>query len=188
VNEALSENIRMTTRALKGRLDVAEAGFRTPGGFANGLAGRPDLQRMLLAHGFRWISSKYPSHPSTREGARPDASVIEGIVKAQKEAQPFVYETGLVEVPMSPISDIGAFRGGRWKLENFLEAIRRAVEWTIERRAVFDFLGHPSCLSVTDPHFRAISLICDLVAAAGRRAKLVDLNGIHRQTIASRNA
>jgi hypothetical protein len=81
-------------------------------------------------------------------------------------------------VPMSPVSDIGAFRGGRWKLDSFLRALRLAVEWTIENRAVFDFLGHPSCLSVVDPEFRALELICELVRKAGKRAALVDLNTI----------
>jgi hypothetical protein len=79
---------------------------------------------------------------------------------------------------MSPISDIVAFRGGRWPLEAFLKALRLGVEWAIEQRAVFDFLGHPSCLYVTDPEFRAIELICNLVRKAGARAALVDLGTI----------
>lgn len=37
-----------------------------------------------------------------------------------------------------------------------------AVSWAIEHRAVFDFLA-PPCLDVTDPEFRTINLICDLV-------------------------
>ena len=108
----------------------------------------------------------------------PTPEVIDAIVKAQQQAQPYVYPSGLVEVPMSPISDIGAFRNGRWKLESFLKAIRAAVEWVIEQRAVFDFLGHPSCLYVTDPEFRAIELICELVRKAGPRAALVDLRAL----------
>jgi hypothetical protein len=76
---------------------------------------------------------------------------------------------------MSPVSDITAFRAGRWKLASFLGAIRQAVEWAIESRAVFDFLGHPSCLYVMDPRFQAIDLICDLVKKAKKRAVLVDL-------------
>ena len=88
---------------------------------------------------------------------------------------------GLIEVPVSPISDITAFRGGRWKLEWFLKAVRLGVEWAIERRAVFDFLGHPSCLYVTDPHFRAIDMICDLVRKAGSGAAIVDLGTIARR-------
>ena len=38
-------------------------GFRTPGGFANGLADRPDLQALLLKLGYTWVSSQYPAHP-----------------------------------------------------------------------------------------------------------------------------
>jgi hypothetical protein len=93
----------------------------------------------------------------------------------QSAAQPFVYPNGLVEVPMSPISDIGAFRGGRWKLEWFLKAIQLGVEWAIDNKASFDFLGHPSCLYVTDPEFKTIDLMIDLVKKAGDRAALVDL-------------
>jgi hypothetical protein len=77
---------------------------------------------------------------------------------------------------MSPISDIGAFRTGRWRLDWFLKAVRLGVEWAIEHRATYDFLGHPSCLYVTDPGFRAIGLICDLVQKAGTRAALVGLD------------
>ena len=58
----------------------------------------------------------------TPAGKEPTREVYDGIVKAQAQAQPFAYPGGLIEVPMSPISDIGAFRNGRWKLEWFLEA------------------------------------------------------------------
>ena len=85
------------------------------------------------------------------ELGHPPRSVFDGIVKTQQSAQPFVYPKGLIEVPMSPISDIGAFRNGRWKLAWFLKAIRLGVEWAIDNKATFDFLGHPSCLYVTDP-------------------------------------
>jgi len=76
------------------------------------------------------------------------------------------------------VSDIGAFRGGRWPLEDFLKAIRLAVEWTIEHKAVFDFLAHPSCLLATDPKFESLQLICELVRAAGNKAQIVDLETI----------
>ncbi len=176
--EVIRENIRLANAALKNRLGIAPAGFRTPGGFADGLRDRVDVRRMLIDLGFPWVSSLYPVHPNSKPGEAPTDEVLAGIVKAQQKAQPFVYPDGLVEVPMNPISDIGAFRNGRWKLESFLKAIRLAVEWTIEHRAVFDFLAHPSCLYVTDPGFKAIELICDLVRKAGVKAALVDLNAI----------
>jgi hypothetical protein len=174
----IRENIRLCSAALKTRVGVDAAGFRTPGGFPNGLTDRPDLQKMLADLGFTWVSSQYPAHPMSEAGKEPTQAVFDGTVKAQSAAQPFVYPKGLIEVPMSPISDIGAFRGGRWKLESFLKAVRLGVEWAIDHKAVFDFLGHPSCLYVVDPEFKTIGLIRDLVKKAGNKAALVDLGTI----------
>lgn len=176
--EVIRENIELCTAAMKTRLGIMPAGFRTPGGFADGLNGRPDVQQMLLAAGFRWVSCKYPVHPYSQPGAAPARDVFDGIVKAQAAAQPFTYPTGLIDVPMSPISDIGAFRNCRWKLDYFLTALQLAVEWTIEHRAVFDLLCHPSVLYPSDPEFKAIELVCDLVKRAGDRAAIVDLGTI----------
>jgi hypothetical protein len=176
--EVIRDNIRLTNAALKSRVGIEPAGFRTPGGFANGLADRPDVQLLLQDLGFTWVRSKYPAHASGSPGREPDASVLDSIVHAQEQAQPFVYPKGLIEVPMSPISDIGAFRGGRWKLDWFLKALRLALEWVIDHQAVFDFLGHPSCLYVMDPKFQAIELICAMAAKAGERAAIVDLGTI----------
>lgn len=173
--DVIRENIRLTTAALKTRVGVAPAGFRTPGGFANGLTDRPDLQQMLTDLGFTWVSSKYPSHAVGDAGKEPTPAVLDSIVKAQVAAQPFAYARGLIEVPMSPISDIGAFRNGRWKLDWFLKAIRLCVEWAIDNKACFDFLGHPSCLYVADPEFKTVDMICDLVKKAGSKAAIVDL-------------
>jgi hypothetical protein len=136
---------------------------------------------MLLELGFRWVSSLYPPHPPGVSNTEPTDEVFAGIVKAQAQAQPFVYPTGLVEVPMSPVSDVGTMRAYRWRLDWFLKAVRLGVEWAIENRGVFDFLAHPSCLVVTDPEFRAIEMICDLVRRAGDRAAIVDLGTVARR-------
>ncbi|WP_203329029.1 polysaccharide deacetylase family protein [Candidatus Laterigemmans baculatus] len=179
--ELIRDNIRLTTLALQQRAGIDNCGFRTPGGFAHGLAGREDVQRMLLGAGFTWVSSQYPPHANTQPRQEPSEAVLASIVDAQRLAQPFVYpETGLVEIPMSPISDIGAFRTGRWQLEWFLEAVGRSVDWAIREQKVFDFLAHPSCLGVVDPEFRTLDLICDRVEAAGDAAELVDLDRIAR--------
>ena len=173
--QVIRDNVRLCTDAMRTRLGLAPAGFRTPGGFADGLRGREDVQRMLMELGFSWVSCRYPAHPYSQPGEAPTREVLDGIVRAQSEAQPFRYPTGLIDVPMSPISDVGAFRNCRWKLDHFLQAIRLAVEWAIEHRAVFDFLGHPSVLYPSDPEFKAIELICELVRKARDRAVLVDL-------------
>ena len=176
--EIIDRNIRVTTKALKGRAGIEVNGFRTPGGFNNGLTDKPEVQQMLLDQGFTWVSSKYPAHLYGKVGETPPVEVYESIVKAQADAQPFVYPSGLIEVPMSPISDVGAFRSTRWSLDAYLKAIRLAVEWAIENRAVFDLLVHPSCLVVEDPDFRIVRLICELARAAGDRAEIVTLDKI----------
>jgi peptidoglycan/xylan/chitin deacetylase (PgdA/CDA1 family) len=180
--EIIRENIRLTSAAMQSRLGIRPAGFRTPGGFANGLTDRPDLRKMLLDLGFKWVSSKYPAHPNSKPSEELTLEIFDGIVKAQSGAQPFAYADDLLEVPMSPISDIGAFRNGRWKLEHFLKAIRMSLEWTIAQGAVFDFLSHPACLYAMDPEFRAIELICAMVDRAGDRARFATLDEIAQKT------
>lgn len=183
IAEVLRDNIRLTNAALKERIGIEANGFRTPGGFANALHGREDLQQMLLDLGFSWISSKYPIHAGMEDlvathAASPSEAAYSNIVAAQPDAQPFLYKTGLLDIPMSPISDVGAFRNGRWQLEHLLKAIRLAMAWVIERRAVFDFLCHPSVIGVRDPNFQAIDLICDLVEQSNGRAEIVALDTI----------
>lgn len=176
--DTIRDNIALTRRAMQNRLGIDPAGFRTPGGFANGLHDYPEVRTMLREQGFEWISSMYPPHPNTEPFQEPSKEVLDGIVAAQAKAQPFVYPDGLVEVPMSPISDIGAFRTGRWQLEWFMRAIRLGVEWAIDNKATYDFLAHPSCLYVVDPEFKTIELITSLVKKAGKQAAIVDLGTI----------
>jgi peptidoglycan/xylan/chitin deacetylase (PgdA/CDA1 family) len=142
--DVIAENVKLTTIGLKERCGIEVAGFRTPGGFATGLDGREDVQQLLLEQGFDWVSSKYPAHKAGEPMVDPGPDVFADIVRAQAEAQPYVYPTGLLEVPMSPISDVGAFRTNYWKRPFFLRAVREGVEWAIANQATYDFLCHPS--------------------------------------------
>ena len=178
IEDVLRENIRLTSIALKQRAGIEVNGFRTPGGFSNGLIGREDIQQMLLSQGFTWVSSKYPQFNRGQPKDPPTAEVFANILRAQAEAQPFCYKSGLVEIPMSPISDDHAFRDLSWSRQQFLKAIGLIVEWAIENRAVFDFLCHPSIMVVEDPHHEVIKLIFDLVRNSGDKAEIVGLDQI----------
>lgn len=178
VPQIIRHNIRLTTMAMKQRLGFGPDGFRTPGGSYLALDGREDLQQMLLDEGFTWVSSRYPRHEYSTPGSPPSDAVFSSIVKALKKSQPYRYPTGLIEVPMSPISDVGAFRTSRWKRADFLKSIQQCVTCTIEHGGVFDFLCHPSIMYVEDPDFEAIQLICRLVREAGDRAEIVGLGDI----------
>jgi peptidoglycan/xylan/chitin deacetylase (PgdA/CDA1 family) len=186
IAQIIEENIATTTAALKERCGITAAGFRTPGGFRDGLKGRVDLQKMLLKQGFSWVSSLYPAHTCGKPKEAPGQAVYADIVKAQATAQPFVYPTRLVEVPMSPVSDVNAFRTHYWKLDWFLKAISLAVEEAIRTGGVFDFLAHPSCLVVEDPAFESMKLICSLVKDAGDRAAISDLAAIATRATGAR--
>ena len=172
----LRENIHRCSRAIETRLGIKPNGFRTPGGFLNGLTGREDLQRMLLDLEFTWASCLYPAHPVGEPMKRPTEETIREIALAQRRAQPRRYPTGLIEVPMSPISDIGAFRNGRWELGWFLEAIDAALDTCMDEGLCFDFLAHPSCLYVVDTDFRAVDLICRKVGESKGRAVITTLD------------
>ncbi len=181
VADVIEENVASTTLALKERCGITPNGFRTPGGFANGLKGREDLQKMLLKQGFTWVSSLYPAHSCGKPKEPPGDAVYADIVKSQAAAQPFAYPSGLIEVPMSPVSDVNAFRTHYWKLDWFLKAVRLGVEEAIKTGGVYDFLAHPSCLVVEDPTFEAVKLICDLVKDAGDKAAVVGLDAIAKR-------
>jgi len=180
--DLIRENIQLTNIALKERVGVEANGFRTPGGFADGLQGREDLQQMLLDLGFTWCSAKYPAHAGIEDlhdsGRSPSSEAIDNIIAAQAAAQPIRHATGLIDLPMSPISDIGAFRNGRWQLDDFVKTVQLALAWCIEHRAMFDFLSHPSCLGVVDPQFKTIDAICDIVERSEGRAEIVSLDVI----------
>ncbi len=182
--QIIRENVRITTLAMKQRIGIDADGFRTPGGSSAALDGRPDLQQLLLDEGFRWVSSKYPRHKSSRPGSEPTSDVFPSIVAALKHAQPYVYPSGLVEIPMSPISDVGAFRTSRWSLGNFLRSIEQCIEWAIAEGGVFDFLCHPSIMYVEDPKFKVVQRIRELVAKAGDRAEIVGLSAIAEPLLA----
>jgi peptidoglycan/xylan/chitin deacetylase (PgdA/CDA1 family) len=177
-SEVIRENIEMTTVAMEKRLGIKPAGFRTPGGFHRGLRDREDLQKMLQELGFDWVSSLYPAHQAGRPREEPDEETYRDILLAQQRSQPFRYEpSGLLEIPMSPISDVGAFRTNYWKLPWFLRADSRSEPlWAIEHGAVFDFLCHPSCMVVEDPGVRNRQDALPLAQEHGDRAQIVGLD------------
>ena len=181
VPQVLEESIKTTSLALKERCGIAANGFRTPGGFATGLKDREDLQRLLLKQGFDWVSSLYPAHTCGRPKEQPTDAVYANIVKAAAAAQPFAYPTGLIEVPMSPVSDVNAFRTHYWKLEWFLKAVRLVVGQSISTGGCLDFLAHPSCLVVEDSGFETVKLICSLVKDAGDKAEITGLDTLAKR-------
>ena len=101
IEEAIVDNIRITEKAFQERLGIRPNGFRAPYAFANGLSSRSDLQEMFLRLGYTWISSKY-CQPQDLKKSKPTAANIAAVAKHQGNNQPFVYPSGLIEVPFAP--------------------------------------------------------------------------------------
>jgi peptidoglycan/xylan/chitin deacetylase (PgdA/CDA1 family) len=175
--EAVAGNIRLTERAMQHRLGQPPNGFRTPYGYPNGLGKRPDLQTMLLEMGYAWVSSQY-TQPQNLKSSRPTAANYAAIVRSVKMAQPYAYPTGLIEIPLAPITDVNAFRSRRWTLVEFAKSVRRSLRWAIEHGGVYDYCFHPSVMCIEDPQFAVIDLICEEVRQAGKNAAIVNLNTI----------
>jgi peptidoglycan/xylan/chitin deacetylase (PgdA/CDA1 family) len=179
--EVIEENIRMTAEAANDRLGVRLVGFRTPYGFSKGLAGRTDVQEMLVGLGFDWVSSMYVQ-PQDLKRANPSDADFAAITRSVEKSQPFVYPSGLVEVPVAPITDVNAFRTRQWKLDHYLQSLRRSLQWAIDHRAAFDYMFHPSLMCVEDPRLCAVDLVCEMVQDAGGKASIVGLDAIARRT------
>lgn len=176
--EVIKHNIDITTQAMKTRLGIEPVGFRTPGGSGAGLRKRPDVQKMLLDCGFDWASSLAGGPSFAAEN--PTDKDFKKIAASQKHFQPFIYPSGLVEVPFSPFTDVSVFRRRpkRWNLDDYLRMIELSMQWTIDNHAMFDFLTHPSIMYVEDPDLKAFTLICDMVNASNGHAAIVGLDTI----------
>ena len=82
---------------------------------------------------------------------------------------------------MSPISDIGAFRNGRWQLDDFLERHPSGrCSWSSSAGPCSTFSRiHPAWAS-SIRSFKTIDLICDLVEQSNGAAEIVSLD-VNRQ-------
>lgn len=178
--QVVEENIRMTNSALRHRLGIQRVrGFRSSNEFDTGLDAMPKAQEMLKRLGFDWVGTKYSYNAvRVRPLERASEEIFAAVAASQTRTQPYVYPSGLVELPKSALSDVVAFRTGRWGIGDFLEATRRAVEWAIEHRAFFSFSPHSSVQVVVDPEFRVVQMICDLVAKSPDRAELVTFDQV----------
>ena len=96
VPEVLRENIRLTNAALLQRIGIEANGFRTPGGFADGLIGREDVQQLILDAGFDWVSCRYPVTCRHRRHSRNGAKSVSACVRQHYRRSTF---SAAVSVP-----------------------------------------------------------------------------------------
>lgn len=159
--DAIRNEIQQTSAVMEQRLGVRPAGFRTPGGFTNGLDDAPQIQELLKTEGFAYVSSHYnlpislPPHrgyPIATE-TRPSPEQLQDAMRASiRSLQPYRCANGLLEIPMMGISDIWAFRVLDLERAEWLSLVELGVDIAAEEGLLFSILMHPSVLASRDPH------------------------------------
>ena len=97
--ECIRREVRQTSAAITEKLGVAPTGFRTPGGFNNGLDDVPEVQDVLAAEGIQYASARF-YYPVDRKQPRPGADVLRrGMETSIDSLRPSRYPNGLPEAP-----------------------------------------------------------------------------------------
>ena len=97
----LAEELALANRLLADRLGVTSTVLRGPGGYARGLRGLPENQRVILDSGFRWVSCEYSANLRSGDW---DAAGINPSVDV-----PYAYDSGLIELPLQSWTDRSFF-------------------------------------------------------------------------------
>jgi peptidoglycan/xylan/chitin deacetylase (PgdA/CDA1 family) len=150
--ECIRNELRETNLGVREKLGVELRGFRTPGGFANGLHDVPEVQDLLKQEGFAYASSHY-SFPVDPKVKHPPREQLECAMRQSLDTlQPYRYPNGLLEIAPMGITDIWAFRYldlDRWEYINLLKV---GIDHAHANRQVLTLTFHPPCLAARDPH------------------------------------
>ncbi len=160
---AIRNEIETTSALIRERLGAAPRSFRTPGGFAEGLADAPAVSDLLREHGFRCVSSHY-RFPLPATGAGDGAARAEALHWSITHLQPYRYPNGLLEIPMMGLSDIGAFRTLDLERQEWIRLLEGGVDLAAERSLVFSVLMHPCVLACRDPHAASVRRLLERAA------------------------
>lgn len=166
--QVVREEVQMTTAAIEARLGVKPKGFRSPGGFGNGLQDAADVQRMLQEEGFWWVSTHYNDglmwtyNRNAEVGNVPKVpfdELTEAFKQSERVLQPYRYESGLLELPLAGITDIVAWRRYRPDLGEWLRMLEEGVDYAHEHGLVFMLTTHPAVLASIDPLCQTVDVI-----------------------------
>ena len=148
----IRDELRQTSSAMREVLGVDPVGFRTPGGFVDGLHAVPEVQDLLQDEGFGYASShfRFPVDPTRK---RPPAAQLESAMRESLDLlQPYRYPNGLPELPPTGITDIWGFRYldlDRWE---FINLLKHGIDHAHTNGQVFTMTFHPPVLATRDPH------------------------------------
>lgn len=173
--EIVRQEIQMTTGAIKSCLGTNPKGFRSPGGFVNGLQDVENVQQMLQHEGFWWVSTHYNDGliSSRYKLATFEAvnkldvhTLIEAFNRSEHILQPYRYKSGLLEIPLAGITDVVAWRGYGSNLGDWLSMLSAGVDYAHKHGLIFTLTTHPAVLAAIDPCCQSIEVI--LTKAIGK--------------------
>ena len=159
----LRREVQQTSTAIAEQLGAAPTGFRTPGGFNNGLEDVPEVQELLSDAGMQYASARY-YFPVDTNKKRPPAAVLNQAMETSIDTlQPYRYPNGLPEIALAGITDNWAFRVldlDRW---DFINVLKHGIDHAHANQQVLSLCFHPPVLAVRDPH-------CDMLHGVLRYA------------------
>jgi len=94
---ALDHELALTNELFEKRLGWKSTVLRGPGGYHEGLRGKPENQRIIMRNGFHWVSCEW-----NRELTN---SPLEYAIAAAGRDVPYAYNSGLIEFPLQGFTD-----------------------------------------------------------------------------------
>jgi len=156
---SIEEQFKKTKKLLEEKLGTVNLGLRGPGGYAEGLRGREDVQQAVLAAGIKWVSSEFAGSPLCRNIPVLRREWLDIIASHQ----PFYYETGLLEMPFSGHQDRSFFDvdmgGSPIPIEEWIGYLKQSIDLAYSRNLFLCLTVHPSTSFKHDPKARYVKEI-----------------------------
>jgi len=139
VDEVKSQ-LKKTKKLIETNLGTENIGLRGPGGYMQGLKGRPDLQQAILDAGIKWVSTHFDYTPSMTDS--------QWAAKIANE-HTYFYETGLLEIPFCGHQDRTYFDsdcgGDPTKTsDDWITYLKKCVDIAYENNLFLALTTHPS--------------------------------------------
>jgi peptidoglycan/xylan/chitin deacetylase (PgdA/CDA1 family) len=163
--QRLDDELALTNRLFEERLGYRSTVLRGPGGYPKGLDDKAPNQVIILKNGFKWVSCRAEKNILDKGSQH--------LIKAPLHEVPYVYPTGLVEIPIQGAMDRTFFdmsknvdtakyqewrttSGGKpvarhWKapwtppdaLQQWIRYHREAIDFVYEHRLLWVPVWHP---------------------------------------------
>lgn len=155
----LEGELAKTNSAFKQVLGFQPQGLRAPGGYAQALYGREDVQDLIAAQGLCFVSSHYATKsPSGKYDVYADKNAHQ----LMKHHQPRRYPNGLLEIPISGYSDRHFFDVLGRGLGQWIKHLQECVDFAYDMGGLLYAPAlHPDTHSRHDPSKEALAALIE---------------------------